>query len=168
MAANLRHPGGPPERPGPRHPLRQHSEEEVGRQLGLHGPLRLRRRGPLLGHLGLQDVLRREAPPLLGQSRPRSWAEVPDRAGGASRHRPPLPQRGGGDGHGDAVLPHGVDGVVPVRVRRHNANPGGGVVAGEDEYQGVDDVCAALADVFLHGGGVQSLGRRFSVPLGGD
>jgi hypothetical protein len=32
---------GPPKHAGTCHPLRQHRQEEMGRQLGLHGPLRL-------------------------------------------------------------------------------------------------------------------------------
>ena len=58
--------GGPPERAGAGDPLRQRGEEEMGGELRVHGALRLRRRRPLLGHLGLQDVLRGQAPPLLG------------------------------------------------------------------------------------------------------
>ncbi|GFY93860.1 ammonium transporter 2 [Actinidia rufa] len=40
---------GLPERAGSGNPVRQHREEEVGRELGLHGPLRLRSGGHLLG-----------------------------------------------------------------------------------------------------------------------
>ncbi|MCO5604549.1 hypothetical protein L7F22_058716 [Adiantum nelumboides] len=64
MAADSSHLRGPAERARPRHPLWQHGEEKMGRQLRLHGLLRLRRRPHQLGHMGLQNVLRRKAPPM--------------------------------------------------------------------------------------------------------
>ncbi|CAH9070968.1 unnamed protein product [Cuscuta epithymum] len=166
MADDRRHLGRPPERSGPRHPLRQRREEEMGRQLRLHGPLCLRRRHHLLGHLGLQDVLRREAPPFLGKSRARSRPEVPPHAGGAPRHRPLLQQRRRRDRRVYSSLPHGFHGVVPVRICGDHADTPGGVAAGANELHGVDGFRAAVADLLLYGGGFQSLGRRLSVPVG--
>lgn len=49
--------------------LRKHSEEEVGSEFCLHGILCLRSCPPVLGRLGLQDVLRREASSHLGKGR---------------------------------------------------------------------------------------------------
>lgn len=167
MADDLRHARRPAERAGPGHPVRQHREEEMGSQLSLHGALRLRRRGNLLGYLGLQDVFRRKAPPFLGQSRAGPRPEVLDRAVEAPRHAALLRERTAGDSGDNAVLSGGDDGVVPVRVRGDYRDNSGGVGAREDELQGVDDVCAAVADVLLHGRSLQPVGRRLLVPLGG-
>ena len=57
VAANGGHSSGPAKRAGPGHPIRQHSEEEMGRELSLHGFLYLRGRPSLLGGLGPRDVI---------------------------------------------------------------------------------------------------------------
>ena len=44
-----------------RYPLWGHGEEEMGRELGLHGALRLHRRPRLLGPMGPSHVLRGQA-----------------------------------------------------------------------------------------------------------
>lgn len=88
MADGGGHAGGPPERAGAGDPLRQRREEEMGCELGLHGPLRLRCRRPLLGHLGLQDVLRRQALALLGEGRSGPRPEVPAQADRSPGHHP--------------------------------------------------------------------------------
>lgn len=69
MATHGVHPRRPPDGPGPRHPLRQHREEEVGRKLCLHGPLLLRVHLPPLVPLRLPPLLRRPPPPLSRQAR---------------------------------------------------------------------------------------------------
>lgn len=150
MADDLRHARGSPERAGAGHPLREHSEEEVGCQLRLHGPLRLRRRRALLGVLGLQDVVRGRAAAVLGEGRTCVGAEVSPQGGGPPQlHAQPL-QRHARDPDDCTVVPDGDDGVVPVRVRRHHVDLAGRIGAWEDELQGVDDVRAAVADVLLH------------------
>ena len=90
MADDSGHAGGPPERARAGDPVRQRGEEEMGGQLGLHGALRLRRGGPLLGHLGLQDVFRRQASTILGEGRACAGPEVPAKAiGSAGDHALP-------------------------------------------------------------------------------
>uniref|UniRef100_A0A453G0Z7 Ammonium transporter AmtB-like domain-containing protein n=1 Tax=Aegilops tauschii subsp. strangulata TaxID=200361 RepID=A0A453G0Z7_AEGTS len=88
MADDRRDAGGTSEHARPGDPLRQHREEEVGRELGLHGTLRLRRRVAVLGHLGLQHVLRPPAGPLLGQGPAGARAAVPPHAGRAAGNYP--------------------------------------------------------------------------------
>uniref|UniRef100_A0A453G0Z3 Ammonium transporter AmtB-like domain-containing protein n=1 Tax=Aegilops tauschii subsp. strangulata TaxID=200361 RepID=A0A453G0Z3_AEGTS len=88
MADDRCNAGGTAEHARPGDPLRQHREEEVGRERGLHGALRLRRRVALLGHLGLQHVLRPPAAPLLGQGPAGARAEVPPHAGRAAGNYP--------------------------------------------------------------------------------
>ena len=90
MANGIRNPSRHPKHAGPRDHLRQHSEEEMGRELCLHGPLRLRSRHHLLGHVGLQDVLREEASAPVGEGWSLIGAEVPHRAGSTACNHPPL------------------------------------------------------------------------------
>ncbi|KAL2538906.1 hypothetical protein Fot_20297 [Forsythia ovata] len=59
MADDFCHPRRPPESSRPRHPIRQHSQEEMGRQLGLHGSLRIRRHRPLLAYRPVEGHLQR-------------------------------------------------------------------------------------------------------------
>lgn len=58
VAVNDRHSGGPAKCSGPGHPLRQHSQEEMGFELCVHGPLRFRGGSCLLGGVVLPNVLR--------------------------------------------------------------------------------------------------------------
>lgn len=77
VAAHRGHPGRPAERPGAHNPVRRRREEEVGRELCFHGPIRLRLRPGLLGQLGLPPLLRRRAHPRLGQDQRRALSALP-------------------------------------------------------------------------------------------
>uniref|UniRef100_A0A6V7QYQ1 Ammonium transporter AmtB-like domain-containing protein n=1 Tax=Ananas comosus var. bracteatus TaxID=296719 RepID=A0A6V7QYQ1_ANACO len=133
MAAGGGDAGGAAERAGAGDLIREHREEEVGRELGLHGPLRLRRHLRLLVPLGLPHVLRRPpaalpGPPGLGRPRP----EVPAGPG----LRGALPQR----------HPR----LLPVRLRRHHADPHRRGAPRPHELQGLDALRPALAHLLLH------------------
>ena len=57
-------------------------------------------------------------------------------------------------------LPSVLARLLPVRVRRHHADPGAWVGTRPRQLQGVDPVCAALDHVRVHGERVPDLGRR--------
>ncbi|KAM7529124.1 hypothetical protein LguiB_032534 [Lonicera macranthoides] len=85
MATNLRHPCRPAEHPRPCHPLRKHSQEEMGGKLGLHGLLRLRGRGLCwvvwAYKMSFGDKLLPfwgKAGPALGQKFLIKWAALPE------------------------------------------------------------------------------------------
>ena len=171
VADDLGDAGGDAERAGAGDPVRQHREEEVGGELGVHGALRLRRRVAVLGHLGLQHVVRPQAPPVLGQGAAGAGPELPPRPGRAPADDAVLQgrrrrRRRGGDAMGEPALPDGHHGVLPVRVRRHHAHPPRRLAAGADEHQGVDAVRPALAHLLLHRRRLLAVGRRLPLPLG--
>lgn len=166
MANDIGDTGGPTKRTGAGDTVWQHSEEEMGGELGFHGAVRLRGGGDMLGDMGLQDVVRGGAAAVLGESGAGTGAEISHQTGGAAENSSLLQQRRAGDGGGDAVVPDGDDGVVPVRVRGNHGYTFRGFGAGEDELQGMDDVCATLVDFLLHCWSIQFVGRRVFVPLG--
>lgn len=77
VAADSGDSGGPTKCAGPYHPLLQHSEEEMGREFGLHGPLRICRRVVLLGWVGLFQVFRGACASIPGTSKRGVGPEVP-------------------------------------------------------------------------------------------
>ncbi|KAH7520970.1 hypothetical protein FEM48_Zijuj08G0202100 [Ziziphus jujuba var. spinosa] len=138
----------------------------MGGELGFHGAVRLRGGGDMLGDMGLQDVVRGGAAAVRGESGAGTGAEISHQTGGAAENSSLLQQRRAGDGGGDAVVPDGDDGVVPVRVRGNHGYTFRGFGAGEDELQGMDDVCATLVDFLLHCWSIQFVGRRVFVHWG--
>lgn len=132
VAADGGDPRRAPERARADHPLRRRREEEVGRELGFHGAVRLRLRPRLLGLLGLPPLLRRPARPDLGEDKRGSVAALSVREG---VHRE-FPQR--------------YDGVFPVRVRRHHVDTDRRRRSGEDELLCMDALCSAVAHLLLH------------------
>lgn len=126
LAADFRYSCGPPKHAGPRHPLRQHSQEEMGRELCVHGPLCLRRCSLLLGGLGLPDVVWQTAPAVFGPARHGFGTELSATAS--------IPWQ----------IPERHHGLFPVRFRSHNADSDSRSVAGEDELPCMDAFRAAL------------------------
>ena len=167
MAADGGDAGGAAELPWPGGALRRRGEEEVGRELRLHGALRVRRRVDLLGDLGLQHVLRRQASAAVGQGAAGAEPGLPHRASRPPRDGALLRQR---EHHRDrrrgAAVPDGDGGVLPVRVRGHHADPRRRFAAGADELRGVDAVRAALAHLLLHRRRLLRVGRRVPLPVG--
>lgn len=157
--------GGNPEHAGPGDPLRQHSEKEVGGQLGLHGSLCLRRRAHLLGSHRIPNSVRRRAPPILGQRRRVPRPELPHQPGQNPRERPSKRRRLHREGD-RAVLPDGDAGLLPVHFCGDHGDFTSRVGSWEDEHQGLDGFCPSLVAVFLYGWSFQFVGWRVSLPLG--
>lgn len=126
------HPGGPAKRTRPGHPVREHSKEEMGRELGLHGLLRLRSRVNLLGGLGPRDVVRCKAPTFSGPARHSFGPKVPSQTGLLGP---------------DTQRQHG---LFPVRVCGSNHDPGWRSGAGPDELSGLDALRASLGNVIVY------------------
>ena len=146
--------------------VRQHCEEEVGRELRLHGIVRVRGDAAVLGDVGVQVVVRRQTAADLGQGGDDAGVHVPAQAGGLAIHHPPLRQRRGGDPPGGRVLRHGGHGAVSVLLRRHHRHPARRLRAGPHELPRLDAVRAALAHLLLHRGRLLRVGRRVSVAVG--
>jgi hypothetical protein len=151
MADDLCDASGHAERAWPGDPVRRHCEEEVGGELSVHGAVRVRRRVAVLGDLGLQDgPSARSCSRSLGQGGVGAGAGLPHRAGRAAAHHALLPRRHRGDARGHARVPHGVHGLLPVRVRRNHAHPARRLAARPHELQGLDDLRPTLAHLLLH------------------
>ncbi|WOL03549.1 hypothetical protein Cni_G12269 [Canna indica] len=167
VANGLGHARRPAERAGPGDPLREHREEEVGRQQRLHGAVRVRCRGDLLGRLGLQDVLRPPPPPLLGQGGGGARPGLPHQAGDPAGVHPFLQGRGDGrDADRRALLPHGDHGLLPVRLCGHHPHPPRRLPPRPDELPRLDALRPPLAHLLLHRRRLLPLGRRLPLPLG--
>ncbi len=141
-------------------PLRQHSEEEMGSQLRVHGILCICSGVDLLGDLGLQDVVRREADSHLGQS----WYSmgIQDTASAsyfASFCHCRLT-------HDTTFLPHGDYDLLPIRLRCHHAHPSWRLLARPHELHRLDGVCPLVAHFLVQRRCFQLVGWWISVPVG--
>lgn len=132
MATNCGHNGRTPEHPWPSDTIREHREEEVGRELGLHGPLRVRGRPGLLGRVGLPNVVRAHVPPVSRQDRrcARSTCFV--------------------EASLCLQVPECYYGLFPIRLRGDYFDIDRRCFAREDEFHRVDALRAALAHVLVH------------------
>ncbi len=141
-------------------PLRQHSEEEMGSQLGIHGILCFCGGFDLLGDLGLQNVVRGEADSHLGQS---------GNSMGLQDHASTSNVAGNTDGrrtHGNSVLSLGNYDLLPVCFRSHLSHPLGWLPSGSYELHCLDAVCSLVADILLYHRRFRLVGWRLSVPMG--
>jgi hypothetical protein len=168
MADDLCDAGGHAEHAWPGDPVRQqHREEGVGYELSVHGAIRVRRRVAVPGDLGLHDVIRREAAPVLGQ-------------GGADA-------LGQGFLIDQARLPHTLHFYHNDTIEMPEITPAYPMASmvyfqcvfaaitliqladspvGPHEIQSLDDLRPALAHLLLHHWRVLHLGRRLPLPLG--
>ncbi len=142
------------------HSLRQRGEEEMGNQFSVHGILRVRGGVDLLGNLGLQDVVRGEADPYLGQSGNRLGLQDHASAGYASVHS----DVGRCDGH--SVLSVSDNGLLPVCLCGHLSDPPGGCLARAHELHCLDGVRPVVAHFLLQYRCIRLVGWRLSVPMG--
>ena len=148
--------------------LRKHSEEEVGSELCLHGILCLRSCPPVLGRLGLQDVLRREASSHLGKGRDHTELQIPSLTSWPSFKCTYVPQWHRGSCPAHPILPHGHLGLLPVRVCSDHTGVAGWICAWAHEFPGVDGVRALVVDMLLYCGRIQHLGWGVPVAVGCD
>lgn len=79
VAAHGGNPSGPPERSRARDPIWQHGKAQMGRELGVHGPVRLRVCAHLLGFMGTPHGVRGQAFTLCGSAQPCLGREVSPR-----------------------------------------------------------------------------------------
>ncbi|KAH7571910.1 hypothetical protein JRO89_XS04G0165400 [Xanthoceras sorbifolium] len=135
VAAHSSHPRRLAEHTGAGHPLREHGKEEVGVKLGLHGDLCLRHGNCVLGRVGFSHVLRGQACCLPRETWGCLGREVSSRASISW------------------VLSYRNNGVFPEGFRLHNVGLDRWRASWEDEFQGLGDVRAALADMLIHDGG---------------
>lgn len=137
--------GGAAERPGAGDTVRQHGEEEMGGELGFHGPLRLRVGAGVLGPVGVPDVVRSLYDPRAGTTR-------------CQGHRPSLPPRSVGY-RGWREIAHRRLCFLPVCIRRHHGYTSGRLTAWENELLRLDAVRAAVDHAVLHRGRLHHLGK---------
>ncbi len=141
-------------------PLRQHSEEEMGSQLGIHGVLCICGGFDLLGDMGLQDVVRGEADSALGQSG--NGLGIQDHASASS-------VAGNTDGRrtdGSSFLSHGYHDLLPVRFRCHHAHPLGWLPSGSYELHCLDALRPLVAHFLLQYRCFQLVGWWLPFPVG--
>lgn len=131
--------GGASEHTGTGDPLRQHREEEMGGELGVHGILRLRGGAALLGGVGLPDVVRGQACPF------RRKAE--------RGHGPRLSPK---TSFSRLLSKRDYD-LLPVRLRRDHTDSDSWGITRTDELPRMDDVRTAVAYFLLYRGRLQSM-----------
>lgn len=131
VAAHCRHARWHAKRAWPRHPVWKHRQEEVGRQLGLHGPVRLCSRLGLLGRLGLPNVIRHRT---IHLPRPAQCGLEPNVPIGTS-----IPWENTKCDHG----------LFSIRVRSNHVDFDRWGFVRKDEFPCMDVVRAALGDIFI-------------------
>jgi len=145
VAADVSYSGGPAKRSGPGHPLRQHSEEEMGFELCLHGPLRFCGGSCLLGWVVLQNVIRREDPSISGTAKHGLGPGIRFSQnfcwGISQRHH----------------------GVLSAGFCCHHVDSHSGGVAWENELLCMDVVCSIMGYVLLHHLCLQYMEHRWMV-----
>lgn len=144
MATHSNNIGVPTKRSWPRYPLRGHGEEEMGRELGIHGTLCVRCRPHLLGPLGPSHVVRNQADFNSGQAQCGADPKV--------SHSPIHTW----------VRADGRLRVLSVWFRCHYCRTACWVSAGEDELLRLDVVRPTVAHSVLHDWGIHYMGQWVS------
>ncbi|GLT39306.1 hypothetical protein SLA2020_135040 [Shorea laevis] len=126
-------------------PLRQHGDEEMGRELCFHGPIRLCCGLTMLGSLCPPHVFGDQDGPNTRQAR-----NFPDPVFSSQKRR-----------NGPRLRPASRRRVFPVCFCRHHGDPAGGIVVGENESLRMDVVRSSLDYLLLYSRSVHHLGKVF-------
>jgi hypothetical protein len=126
----------------------------MGRELPIHGILRFLNGPDHLVNPRLQHLLRRIHAALRGNSQ----TNLRNAHRAETEHSPQRRAR--------ASFPAIDNGLLPIRIRRHNPRAHRRRLSGTHESDRLDDLCSALPALQLLRGSLQYLGRRLSVQDG--